>query len=158
MTINKILHKTFTWTIFIPIWENSLWIGFGYSIETLLNKISYTIMVETIAYIQTVLDHINNGFFLLRSQNLNHKSIKVGLDVDYGLNNDSVADLIQESLNAVSKAHPKGVLPDWDENCPTKSFVQNFVDRHGLVCRRTMGLSSPRGVPTMEMVMKFWTL
>ena len=82
--------------------------------------------------------------------------IKNRLDVGYGLNHDRVADLIQESLNAVSKANPKRVLPNWDENRPSKSFVQNFVDRHGLVRRRTMGLSSARGAPTKKMVMQWF--
>ena len=82
--------------------------------------------------------------------------IKDRLDVGYGLNHEQVAELIQEGLNAVCKVNPERAITKWEENRPDKSFVQNFVDRHGLSRRRTMGLNAARGAPTKRMIMKWF--
>ena len=81
---------------------------------------------------------------------------KEKLEGGYGLNYDSLADLVQECLIAVSRVNPERTIQKWQNNRPDRNFCFGFAQRHGLVYRTTMGISSARGSPTKSMVMRWF--
>ena len=71
-----------------------------------------------------------------------------------GFNATTLANLIQELLQALAKVNPDRNT-EWPENRPDHNYVRHFVERHNLVYRAAMELCNSRAAVSEEDI-KLW--